>query len=825
MKLAEKRVERFKRSYEELYGESHFIFACHAAFPVLFTSELLYLIWQNFSQDEYGNFIPFSRMAVADLLHSPFCSSIGPKTYEMDKEIRSLLLEDLRKKPEFGEKRIKRIAAFLLQYAERKNPSEIEKDLKDSHLWTAMAELNKVESSILVNKAFVDALEKKDKSEILRIGFLLDSLIQRYPHLENIRNLTKAYQDDIYGDKPETRYAVISDSPTKFDLKEIALPTSVIENLRINTSPEEENEITPVSVFIIFTDAESKKKYSENVLLSIKKLEYVKVEVGSMYASVNIRVPSEGTPFMSKYSEIQHHIQTEKPKLVVFLGDNPPQFLDETEKHFTPTMLDMSELFPLKACETQLAMFLYPDSQSQAIDTMWRVEHTIGIRGNETKEEDKLGFLQVFLQDYQKTQDYKKAYTNAKNTQVAKEEQIAYVDILLNYKREKWRRVVQTKNPEFILKDKPSFTLPQKFSSRKKDWINLTERAFIAHRFVDEKETVHTIHYVDIKSITLDTRFYKLGYDIILRTNSEEEYVFPDYKKAIAQEIQEKTQWLRENILISNEEPFKTETIELHSPSGMPVNQNSIGTEFIYIPAGEFMMGQSPGDEEAFDREKPAHKVRLTTGFYMSKYPLTQRDWLKIIEENPSSFKDDLNCPVERVSWNDVQEFIKRLNEMETPEGDPPEGRLQEGRLQEGRLLRMKYRLPTEAEWEYAARAGSETKYYFGNEASELKNYAWYDENSDSKTHPVGEKLPNEFGLYDMLGNVWEWCEDWYDSEYYKKSPLENPFNGDKSDYKVYRGGSWYDHPLLTRVSFRVRDQGLDSFGSLGFRLVFAVPQ
>jgi formylglycine-generating enzyme required for sulfatase activity len=164
--------------------------------------------------------------------------------------------------------------------------------------------------------------------------------------------------------------------------------------------------------------------------------------------------------------------------------------------------------------------------------------------------------------------------------------------------------------------------------------------------------------------------------------------------------------------------------------------RNSIGMEFVLIPAGTFQMGSNDGDHE-----KPAHTVRLSRSFYLGKYEVTQAQWEAVMGNNPSAFKGDSNRPVEKVSWDDVQEFIRQLNTKESG---------------------ARYRLPTEAEWEYAARAGSTTAYSFGDDVSQLGQYAWYNMNAGGTTHPVGQLQPNGWGLYDMHGNVGEWVQDWY---------------------------------------------------------------
>lgn len=204
----------------------------------------------------------------------------------------------------------------------------------------------------------------------------------------------------------------------------------------------------------------------------------------------------------------------------------------------------------------------------------------------------------------------------------------------------------------------------------------------------------------------------------------------------------------------------------------------------IRVPAGQFWMGTSDEArasimaEKSWTRfnecERPAHRVTIARPFLISKYEVTQKQWKKVLEKNPSAFKGD-DLPVDSVSWNDIQRFLKKLQETT------------------GR----KYRLPTEAEWEYACRAGGTNRFALGEgkapvTSANLGEYAWFRSNSDNRTHPVGQKKPNAWGLCDMFGNVWEWCEDWYAEDFYSQSEGSNPVNKDVSSERVLRGGSWF---------------------------------
>jgi formylglycine-generating enzyme required for sulfatase activity len=220
---------------------------------------------------------------------------------------------------------------------------------------------------------------------------------------------------------------------------------------------------------------------------------------------------------------------------------------------------------------------------------------------------------------------------------------------------------------------------------------------------------------------------------------------------------------------------------------------NSMEIEFVSIPAGRFMMGCSQGDEQCYADEKPQCEVQITRSFQLGKYEVTQGQWAKVMGSNPSKFKGEDSLPVENVSWNDVQRFIANLNA-----------------LNDGH----RYRLPTEAEWEYAARGGT-TGVYYGN----LDEIGWYAKNSGSKPHPVGQKQPNGFGLYDMLGNVWEWCADGYDKNYYGSSPGSDPKGPDSAQGRVLRGGSWDDISNNARASSRVGVVPFVRGNAIGFRV------
>lgn len=245
------------------------------------------------------------------------------------------------------------------------------------------------------------------------------------------------------------------------------------------------------------------------------------------------------------------------------------------------------------------------------------------------------------------------------------------------------------------------------------------------------------------------------------------------------------------------EETYKKQPSSSASSITIPV-KDGISIEMVKVEGGTFMMGATPEMKNSWTEERPIHQVTLTNDYYIGKYEVTQSLWCALMDNNPSYFKGD-NLPVEQVSWDDCQKFINKLND----------------------ITGRKFRLPTEAEWEYAARGGKKSRGYQYSGSNKISDVAWYSSNSEHKTQPVGLKLANELGLYDMSGNVDEWCFDRFG--FYSALSQTNPLGADDGICRVYRGGSWEQTAEFCRSSDRSNyGTSKNRIYNLGFRLALS---
>jgi len=243
--------------------------------------------------------------------------------------------------------------------------------------------------------------------------------------------------------------------------------------------------------------------------------------------------------------------------------------------------------------------------------------------------------------------------------------------------------------------------------------------------------------------------------------------------------------------------------IEIVMEEGSDISDN-----MVFVEGGTFTMGSNDGESD----EKPTHKVTLSD-FYLGKYEVTQREWREVMGKNPLFFKGD-NLPVEMISWYDAVEFC---NKISMKDGLKPCYKI-DGKNTICNFDANGYRLPTEAEWEYVARGGHKLSGYKYSGSNTINDVAWYENNSNSRTHSVGGKKPNELGIYDMTGNVWEWCWDWYGD--YSSSSVTDPKGSSSGKSRILRGGSWRSKDRNNRLANRDRGNPDSRYSDSGFRVV-----
>lgn len=303
--------------------------------------------------------------------------------------------------------------------------------------------------------------------------------------------------------------------------------------------------------------------------------------------------------------------------------------------------------------------------------------------------------------------------------------------------------------------------------------------------YVDEEERAN-LTANKLEKIPLSPGEYLLKYESVENKadSIEEEYIMPD-----------EDELKKVDLLQIKQDREREERERKEREARGEVEVNGVKFKMVYVEGGSFTMGATAeqGSDATAD-EKPAHQVTLSD-YYIGETQVTQALWKAVMGNNPSNWEGD-NLPVEGVSWDEAQEFIAKLNG----------------------IIGRTFRLPTEAEWEYAARGGKNSKEYKYSGSNSIDEVAWYDENSGDKTHPVKERKANELGLYDMSGNVWEWCNDWYGD--YSSDAQTNPQGPDEGSARVFRGGSWRIKARYCRVSFRYCYTPMFRHDYVGFRLV-----
>ncbi|MFA5648214.1 MAG: formylglycine-generating enzyme family protein [Bacteroidales bacterium] len=318
---------------------------------------------------------------------------------------------------------------------------------------------------------------------------------------------------------------------------------------------------------------------------------------------------------------------------------------------------------------------------------------------------------------------------------------------------------------------------------------------------LDKPEYTSIIRRITISDSDLQKLEFSMtsGKEVIITSDQDSTLVYIDNEKEGVAPLKIWLKYGSHNIKLQRGALTTIETIEVAHGGSKDYSFTLSNTvdpfegQLVFVKGGTFKMGDLSGDGSR--EETPVHQVTVND-FYMGKFEVTQSQWESIMGSNPSHFNGCPNCPVERVSWIDVQEFLVKLNE----------------------LTGKSYRLPTEAEWEYAAKGGSKSRGFLYSGKNNVNFVAWYSGNSGNKTNPVGQKEPNELGIYDMSGNVWEWVNDWFN--YYTETPKDNPTGPDNGDGRIVKGGSWFGHAGGNRVSCRGSDEPVNKRSYIGFRIV-----
>ncbi len=295
--------------------------------------------------------------------------------------------------------------------------------------------------------------------------------------------------------------------------------------------------------------------------------------------------------------------------------------------------------------------------------------------------------------------------------------------------------------------------------------------------------------YLQMGQTALESKDYDKAIDLFTKgTNLSDAAKCPTLARKLAEARRAKAA-LAEKPKAAPAKPVVKPAVKVETSKPKPTAPN---IEMVSVQGGTFEMGSND-----YDSEKPIHSVTVSN-FFIGKYEVTQAQWRAVMGNSPSNFKNCDNCPVEQVSWDDIQQFLSKLNSLSS----------------------KRYRLPTEAEWEYAARGGSSSGGYKYSGSNHVNVVAWYgyENNAGKKTHPVGTRQANELGIHDMSGNVWEWCSDWYGS--YSSAAVSNPTGAATGALRVLRGGSWLFDALYCRVAFRRYDPPSHRNTLYGFRVV-----
>ena len=681
------------RSFARRFGERHVRLALHGAVPMGLTPELLHLIRINFAPDT-----PW--IAEADLLLSPLCRDVGGGFFEIDAELRGLLLEELQGDPDLGQRRLDDVAGFLGAWADRMEGASGDPEWKNFIEGQSLTALS-YRSPEQAAEALARGLAKRGEGG----GF--DARVIK---------LTQGLSPALVSQVEVVAYAVALDRLAAGDV-EAAM--RYLDALGPAGGDVAVGSVTLPGALKL--GVEAPEPVEDHIARIVSILENAGFEVGQSAGSGIILFTAAEVETLARMRH--ERWMTTHPRLVAWdrLAVKEKE-LDRKEVRDWPRVLAIQGL-------------------------------SVGRRKDQVR---------IFI------------------SYVGKDKSLAL---------RLYDRLAEHFGRDAVFVDFAQFTAGL-------SWFEQIDRAVVV-----ESCTVLLVvigrSWSPSEHIRIEVAHaLKLGLNVIpvlvggakMPKAERLPMEIADLTRRQALALPDDHWETAVRKLIGEIESRKTPPIP-NPPAAGDVRTNPIdGLNYVYIPPGRFTMGCSPGDTEAFDDEKPAHDVTISKGFWMCQTPVTIGAWNRYCAAKGATPKTgDDSLPVAEVSWDEAQAYCAWAGG----------------------------RLPTEAEWEYAARAGTTEPRY-----GKLDEIAWYSENSGGKAHPVGQKRPNAWGLYDMLGNVFEWTADWYDKKYYTSQPAEDPTGPATGHARTLRGGSWLLSPRFIRVSYRANGGPALRSSDFGFRCV-----
>ena len=788
-----KQYDSFMDTVPPSYRAAHLLFAYYAAFPAVFSPDLLYQLWLNFREysytpqqndgDENQTQIQTTTqqnlhiVVVSDLLQSGFCREVAFELYEMDEQLAQYLKQNFKTLQEEYQIQTlythKDIAIFLLDYTERYLQHAHYQNLRDNYYWKAMFEAFPEQA----NQAVKEALNKKKSSGQSSYN-LYFQLVELQPD-----PLSDNQQQQDTNKIPVFSYEKAADF---VEVEEAGVVREVVRRLGLSAPNSEQTTKKQAAQLLI---AQAKTQKLTRLDLGNCDLTDLEKEVPELFELVDLEelilssmwwdwkqktwARSSNKGNKNQLQQIPAQIvELQNLRTLIWGGDMGKSWELGSIEQLPKTLPNLCEL-QLRYCQINDISPLINFPQLERLD----------LSGNEISDISPLAQL--------KNLTHLRANGNRISTPapIAQLQNLVYVELCRN----------QIADLSPLL---PRL-LPQKTKTKTGTIpLNLcyqeTNIPDYSISVFDNPLTNPPVEIVRGGNAGV-LEYWRVRNMATVTTKLLNVHIKPSNTTRVVRNLVEKEEVYVYNISkdslwcqIGENEFVNRRFLQLSKTVKTNLILQDIANDMLLAEGGTFMMGSNN-----YEDENPMHSVTLDS-FYISRYPVTQAQWELIMGNNPSYFRGDAQCPVENVSWNDIQDFLKKLKQ----------------------LTGQNYHLPTEAEWEYAARGGNKSMGYQYAGSNNIDEVAWYNENSNYSTHPVGQKKPNELGLYDMSGNVWECCQDyWYGSDYYKNSAAKNLLGLANDSSRVLRGGSWNYFAAGCRVAYRYYYSPGYRISYYGFRL------